>query len=138
MSLVTLYLVLAQATLTSFSGFGSLAQVRRDLVVERRVLSDEGLNRSVLVARSLPGPYGAYVVSVGYQVAGIGGAVAGWLALTTPALLAVPVLLGVRRLMEHPRVRGAVDALILASALLVVLTGITLARDLLQQIGLGG
>lgn len=135
MSTVGLYLVLVQATLTSFSGFGSLAQVRRDLVVERHALSDEALNRAVLVARTTPGPVGVYVVSVGYEVAGLRGAFAGWLALATPALLVIPVFTSVKRALAHPRVRGAVDALILTSALLVVVTGLSLARDLLGQVG---
>lgn len=135
MSIVTLYVVLVQATLTSFSGFGSLAQVRRELVIEQRALSDEALNRAVLVARTTPGPIGVYVVSVGYEVAGVGGAFVGWLALSTPALLVIPLFASVKRSLDRPHVRGAIDALILTSALLVAITGVSLCRDLLSQLG---
>lgn len=136
MSTLSLYLILVQATLTSFGGFGSLPQVRRELVVERQALSDDALNRAVLVARTTTGPVGVYVVSVGYEVDGLKGAFVGWLALATPALFAVPILVGVKRSLAHPRVRGAVDALILTSAVLVSIAGLSLLRDLLGQIGL--
>lgn len=133
MSVFALYLVLLKATLASFSGFGSLPQVRNDLVEERQVLTDEGLNHAVLVARTTPGPVGVYVVSVGYQVAGTPGAIAGWLALATPAVLVLPIWAVTRRLMTHPRVRSAVAGLILGSAVLVVTSAVPLALDVARQ-----
>ena len=130
MSILTLYFVLLKATLASFSGFGSLPQVREDLVVRRQVVSDEALNRAVLVARTTPGPMGVYVVSVGYEAAGLPGALAGWLALATPALLVVPLWGVASRFMHHRRVRGAISALVLASAVLILLAGIPLASEI--------
>lgn len=130
MSAVALYLILLKATLASFSGFGSLPQVREDLVVQRRLLTDDALNRAVLVARTTPGPMGVYVVSVGYEVAGVPGAIAGWLALATPAILIVPLARVATRMLDRPRVRGALDALILASAVLIIAAGVPLIRDL--------
>ena len=47
------------------------------------------LNESVAISRSTPGPVGLYIVSVGYLIAGVPGAIAGWLAMITPALLSV-------------------------------------------------
>ncbi len=126
-----LYLVLLKATLASFSGFGSLPQVRQDLVLHHQVLSDDALNQAVLVARTTPGPMGTYVVSVGYQVRGLAGAVVGWLALATPALLVIPLWGIAVPAMGHARVRGAISGLILASVVLVLLTGVPLARDVL-------
>ena len=78
MSAITLYVILLKATVASFSGFGSLPQVREGLVVQRHVLSDDALNRAVLVARTTPGPMGVYLVSVGYEVAGRGRRQGGW------------------------------------------------------------
>ena len=133
MSAFALYLLLAKATLLSFSGFGSLAQVRDDLVIQRGVLTDEALNRAVLVGRTTPGPMGVYLVSVGYEVAGVRGAIAGWLAVATPALLIMPIMMLTSRMINHPRIRGALDAMILASAVLIVLAGVPLMRDVWSQ-----
>ena len=118
-----------KATLASFSGFGSLPQVREELVVTRAVLTDDALNRAVLVARTTPGPMGVYVVCVGYEVAGLEGAVAGWLALATPALLILPLSYAATRGLNYPRVRSAIDALILASAVLIAVAAVPLIRD---------
>lgn len=134
MTLLALYWVLLKATLFSFSGFGSLPQVRADLVVERRVITDEQLNRAVLVARMTPGPMGVYIVSVGYEANGVPGAAMGWLAMATPALLVVPILFVAGRIASHPRASGAINALILASAVLLVMSCWPLAVDLVAQL----
>ena len=134
MTAIALDWLLLKATLFSFSGFGSLPQVREDLVVRHALISDDQLNRAVLVARTTPGPMGVYVVSVGYEARGLNGAIAGWLALATPALLVVPLLIVAGRLANHPRAMGAINALILASAVLLVLSSWPLAVDLLGRL----
>jgi chromate transporter len=93
---VVLYLLLLQATLTSFSGLTSIPLVRNDLVVGRAVLTDDELNSALAIGQTTPGPVGLYIVVVGYFAAGIPGAIAGALALATPALLAVPMLRALR------------------------------------------
>lgn len=133
MSTLSLYVILLKATLTSFSGFGSLPQVREELVVQRHLITDDALNRAVLVARTTPGPMGVYVVSVGYEAGGFAGAFAGWLALATPAILIVPLARGSTRMLGHPRARGALDALILASAVLIIAAGVPLALGLADR-----
>jgi len=138
MSLGLLYLLLLKATVTSFSGMGSLPQIRQDFVVTRRVVDDEQLSRAVLVGRSTPGPLGAFVVSIGYAARGWPGAVAGWLALVTPAFLAVPLLVLLRRWLYLSRLRTAVDAVIIAGATLLVPSGVGLARDAIAQLFQGG
>lgn len=75
----------------------SLPVVRDELIVHRHVLTDEQLNEAVVITRSTPGPVGLYIVSVGYFAAGILGAIAGWLAMITPALLILPLLRFARR-----------------------------------------
>jgi chromate transporter len=128
-----LYLLLLRATVLSFSGFGSLPQVREDLVVRHGVLTDEQLNRSVLVARTTPGPMGTYLVAVGYEVGGTRGAVAGWLALATPAFLVIPLLLVLESFSRHPRVVSALSSLLLASAVLLVLSCLPLTSELIAS-----
>jgi chromate transporter len=116
MNLIVLYLLLLKASVTSFSGLGSLPVIRQDLVVSRQVITDRQLNAAVAVGRVTPGPAGLYMVSVGYFVAGVPGAAAGLLALVTPALSVILLLNHLRQKAEHPRVKSALQAVVLASA----------------------
>jgi len=134
MSLLLLYALLLKASITAFSGVGGLPQIRQDLVVTHQVLSDDDLSRALLFGRSSPGPVGLYVVSVGYAVRGAPGAIVGWLALASPAFLAIPFLVLLRRWFHLSRMRSAVDAVIVASATLLVPSGVLLVRDAVMQI----
>lgn len=133
MSLLLLYGLLLKATVTSFSGLASLPIIRADFVERYAVLTDRQLNTAVAAGRSGPGPIGAYVVSVGYQVRGWPGAAMGWLAMITPAFLIVPMLrfLGARA--SHRRARGAIRGVLLASAALLAAATIPLGRDALTS-----
>lgn len=139
MSLWLLYALLLKATVTSFSGMGSLPQVRQDFVLTTHALADDELSHAVLLGRSSPGPMGVYVVSVGYLVAGWPGAAVGWLALVTPALASVPLLVVVRRWHHLRRVRGSVDAVVVAGGALLLPAAVQLARDAMTALvaGLG-
>ena len=134
MTVVLVYLLLLKATMTSFAGMGSLPQIQQDFVQTYQFISDEQLSQAVLVGRATPGPMGAYVVAVGYFAAGWGGAVAGWLAMITPALVAIPLLAAIQRWLHLPRIRAAVDAVVIASAALLVASGIDLTIDAVQQL----
>ena len=134
MNVVELYLLLLKGTITAFAGLASLSVVQDALVVQHQVLTATQLNEAVVITRSTPGPVGLYVVSVGYFVAGVPGAVAGWLAMITPALLAIPLLSIIRRWHHLPRLRAAVDGVVIASAVLLVGSGVTLAIDAIQQL----
>ena len=131
MSLLLLYALLLKASVTSFSGMSALPQIRQDLVVTHHAMTDEDLSRAVLFGRSSPGPVGLYIVSVGYAARGVPGAVAGWLALASPAFIAIPLLAALRRYLHLSRMRGAVDAVIIASATLLIPSGVLLVRDAL-------
>ena len=134
MALLTLYLLLLKATVTSFSGMASLPQIREDLVETHRLLTDDQLSQAVLVGRASPGPMGAYVVGVGYLAGGTPGAIAGWLAMITPAIFAIPLLATVQRWLHLPRMRSLVDAVVIAGATLLVPSAIQLARDAIRQL----
>ena len=135
MNVAVVYLLLLKATTTSFAGMGSLPQIQQDFVQTYRVLSDEQLSQAVLVGRATPGPMGAYVVAVGYFAAGWPGAIAGWLAMITPALLAIPLLAAIQRWLHLARMRAAIDAVVIASAVLLVAAGVRLLIDGTQQLG---
>jgi len=134
MSFLALYALLLKATVTSFAGMGSLPQIRHDLVVTAHAITDEQLSQAVLIGRSTPGPVGAYVVAVGYFAGGLPGAIAGLFAVMTPALAAVPLLVLMQRWLHLPRVRAAVDAVVMASAVLLVASVVRMAGDGVQEL----
>ena len=128
-----LYALLLKGAVTAFAGLASLPVVRDALVIQHHVLNDTQLNEAVVITRSTPGPVGLYIVSVGYFVAGVPGAIAGWLAMITPALLIIPWVHFVGRKMEHPRVKSVLQTVVIASAGLLLAAAIPLARDALTD-----
>ncbi len=129
MNLVLIYLLLLKATLTSFSGLASLPVIRADFVSHHHLISDRQLTTAIAAARLGPGPVGLYVVSVGYYAAGLPGAVAGWLAMITPAFLVLPLLRFIGKRAEHPRVKSLIRNTLLASAGLLLSAAVPLAHD---------
>ncbi|MCC6538619.1 MAG: chromate transporter [Bryobacterales bacterium] len=132
MNALLLYFLLLKATLASFSGLSSLPAVRDDLVVRHAVLTDRQLNTAVAIARVSPGPFGLYLVPVGYYAGGWPGAVAGVAATITPAFFIVLLLRFAAARTMNPRVLAAISAVTYASAGLVLASVIPLARDALQ------
>jgi chromate transporter len=128
MNLVVLYLLMVKATVTTLNGPMSLPILRDELVVKQRVITDRELSAAVTAAQSSPGPMGIYVVSVGYFVAGVPGAAAGFLTLVTPAFVAVPLIRFIGRRLETPRARRTLNAAMLASAGLILTSAVPLAQ----------
>ena len=133
MSPIVLYLHLLKATGTTFAGLASIPVLHADLVQQHHVLTDQQLNVSIVVTRSTPGPAGLYIVSVGYFVAGVWGAIAAWAAMITPAVLAVALLRFLGRRAQHPRAGGAIQAVVLASAGLLWVDAIPLGKQALTN-----
>ncbi len=129
MNLAVLYLLLLKASVTSFSGLGSLPMIRSDFVVERHALTDRQLNTAVVAGRTGPGPFGLYIVCVGYTVAGVPGAVSAFFALITPAFLVLPMMYWLGKRADSPRARDAIRGLLLGSAGLLLAASVPLARD---------
>lgn len=133
MNPVLLYLLLLKGTITAFAGLASLSVVQDALVLQHHVLTDAQLNEAVVITRSTPGPVGLYVVAVGYFVAGLPGATAGWLAMITPALLILPLVHFAGRWIDHPRVRSVLQTVVIASAGLLLAAAIPLAQNALTD-----
>ncbi len=133
MSFIELYLVLLKGTATAFAGLASLPVIQDALVTHRHVLTAEQLNEAVVITRSTPGPVGLWVVSAGYFAAGVPGAIAGWLAMITPALLIIPSVHLAGRRIEHPRVRSVLQTVVIASAGLLLAAAIPLGREALTN-----
>ena len=134
MNVAIVYLLLLKATVTSFAGMGSLPQIQQDFVETHRAITAEQLSQAVLAGRSTPGPIGAYVVAVGYMAAGWPGALAAWLAMMTPALAAIPLFILMQRWIHLPRVRAGVDAVVIASAILLLASGVSMATEAWRQL----
>ena len=133
MGLWELYVVLLESTATSFGGLASLPLLHDALVTNAHVLSDQQLHEAIVINRSTPGPVGFYVVSIGYFVAGLPGALVGWLAIVTPALAIIPAAHFAGRWIDHPRVKSTLQAVVIASAGLLAATSIPLGRSALTD-----
>ena len=131
MNVFLLYLLLLKGTITAFAGLASLPVIQESLVNHYHVLTNEQLNNAVVITRSTPGPVGLWVVSAGYFAAGVPGAIAGWLAMITPALLIIPLVHFVGRKLENPRTKAVMQAVVITSAGLLLAAAIPLGRDAL-------
>ena len=125
--------IFARSTFTSFAGLASLPEIRAELVEHRHWITDEQLNQSIVISRTTPGPVGVYVVSVGYLADGVPGAIAGWLAMASPALAAILLVGSLGKRARHPRVRSMLQCVVIASAALLVLAAIPIGRDALDS-----
>jgi len=119
--------------MTSFAGMTAISVIHDSLVVHHHVLTDAQIGEAIAISRSTPGPVGLYIVSIGYFVAGWPGAIAGWLALITPALCIIPLVHFVGARMEHPRVKAALETILIASAALLLAATIPLAQGALTS-----
>lgn len=129
-----LFLVFLKAAALGLGGFGSLPVLREELIVAG-LATDEQLVQALAVGRLSTGPNGTYVVSLGYFVGGIGGAIAALAAMCIPPLVMVPaVALARARLLSGTFagfIRGASLAtagLLLAIALALLVPGGEWAR----------
>lgn len=133
MNALVLFFYLLKATVTTFSGLASLPVLRQDLVLHHHVITDQQLNTAIVVTRTTPGPVGLYVVSVGYFADGVPGAIAGWLAMIAPALLIIPLIHFIGRHATHPRLRSMLQGVVLASAGLLWVASLPLARETVRD-----
>jgi chromate transporter len=133
MSLLLLYLQLLKGAITAFAGLASLPVIQEALVFHHHLLTEKELNEAVVITRSTPGPVGLYIVAVGYFVAGVPGAIMGWLGMITPAMLIIPLVHFAGRKIEHPRVKSVLQSVVIASAGLLLAAAIPLARDALTD-----
>ena len=101
--------------------------IREDLVVTRGVLTDEELNSAIAISQASPGPLACTSSSWATSLRDP-GALAGALALATPAILAIPIARAVRRHRDS-EVRGACAAIVIASCVLMATTSVRLAPE---------
>lgn len=131
MKFLVLLWILMKSTCTSFAGMASMPEVRAELVDDRHWVTDDQVDASVVIARTTPGPVGVYIVALGYMADGVPGAIAGWIAMTAPALVAIALVGYLGRRARHRRVRNMLQCVVLASAVLLVLAAIPIGQDAL-------
>ena len=127
MNPLLLFVLMFRASLFSTSGTGNLPGLHDDLL--RRGWADERqFGEALAVGQVSPGPSGLWVVSLGYLVDGLRGALLATVAISLPPLLVLALDRLYRRsaLSEHPAMEGFVRGLSLAvvGTFLVVLVQI--------------
>jgi chromate transporter len=96
------------------------------------MITNAELDEAVVITRTTPGPVGVYVVSVGYMAYGWPGAIAGWIAMAAPSMFVVLLVGYFGRRAQHPRVKGMLQCVVLASATLLVLAAVPIGREALN------
>src|SRR5262245_36769659 len=121
-----LFWIMFKASLLSTTGTGNLPIVHQDLLA-RGWANDRQFAESLAIGQISPGPSGLWVISMGYLVDGLRGAVLTLIAISLPPLLALLLVHGFySRWGGHPATQGFVRGLGLAviGIFAVVLTGI--------------
>jgi chromate transporter len=123
---LSLFWIMFKASLLSTTGTGNLPIVHQDLI-SRGWATDRQFAESLALGQISPGPTGLWVLSLGYLVGGLRGAVLTLVAISLPPLLVLLLVHGVyRRWGHHAAVQGFVRGLGLAvcGVFTIVLTGI--------------
>ncbi len=128
-----LFLVFAKAGALLFgSGYVLLAFLRADLVEQLRWMTDAQLLDAIAVRQITPGPVFTTATFIGYNLAGIAGAVVATVGIFLPAFVFVALSAPLLPAMRRSRVTGAVlDGVNVASLALMAAVTVTLARDAL-------
>ncbi len=106
-------LLLLKASLFSTGGLSNLPIVYDDLLA-RGWASERQFAEALAVSKTSPGPTGLWVISLGYLVDGLRGALLALLAITLPPLLILLLDRLYQRIGQHPLVQGFVRGLSLA------------------------
>jgi chromate transporter len=117
------------------SGYVLLAFLRADLVERLGWLTNAQLLDAIAVGQVTPGPLFTTATFIGYNLAGVSGAVAATVGIFLPAFVFVAVSAPLIPAMRRSRVTGAVlDAVNVASVALMAAVTCTLAADALTDL----
>ena len=122
---VALFLVLLKDSALALGGLGSLPLVRQDLVATG-FATDAQVVQALAIGRLSTGPTGLWIVSLGFQIGGWLGAIFALVACSLPPLVMVPATMASRRFLLTPAFAGIVRGAALATAGLLVSTGVSL------------
>jgi len=122
---LALFAVLLKDSALALGGLGSLPLLRQDLVATG-IVTDRQLVQALAIGRLSTGPNGLWIVSLGYQMAGLLGAVMALVASSLPPLAILPATAVARRWLLSVRFAGLVRGAALATAGLLCATGFSL------------
>lgn len=126
-----LFWLLLKASLFSTSGTGNVPSLHHDLLT-RGWATERQFGEALAVGQVAPGPSGLWVISLGYLLDGLRGALLALVAITLPPLLILVLDRLYRRVREHPAMEGFVRGLSLA----VIGTFLVVLVALLRGVGL--
>jgi chromate transporter len=125
-----LFLTFLKDAALSLGGLGALPLIRQDLVATG-LATDAQVVQALAIGRLSTGPTGLWIVSLGYLVAGWLGATFALIACSLPPLVMLPATALARRYLLTSAFAGFVRGASLATAGLLIATGVTLiAPDL--------
>jgi chromate transporter len=107
------FLLALKAALFSTGGMGNVPSLHNDLIA-RGWATERHFAEALAVGQISPGPNGLWVVSLGYLLDGIRGALLALLAICLPPILVLIVEKVYRRVQDHPAVDGFMNGLSLA------------------------
>jgi chromate transporter len=113
MNPVDLFWMMLKASLFSTGGMGNVPSLHSDLLA-RGWATEREFAESLAVGQVSPGPNGLWVISLGYLLDGLRGAMLALLAICLPPILVLLVVRLYRRVQHHPAVEGFVRGLSLA------------------------
>lgn len=131
MNRLVLFGLLLKASLFSTGGTGNLPSLHDDLL-PRHWAAETDFAEALVVGQLSPGPNGLWVVSLGYLVNGLPGALISLIAITIPPFLVILVERFYHRTKDHP----AMDGFVRGMSLAVVGISIFVLLQILSGIGL--
>lgn len=119
-----LFLLFLRSSALAVGGLASLPLLRADLVPQ--YVSDAAIVQALAIGRLAPGPNGLYIVSLGYLVAGLPGALYALIGASLAPLVILPATSLARRWLLSAWFGGVVRGVSLATAGLLLATGLTI------------
>ncbi len=117
--------LMLKAALFTTGGSGNVPILHQDFLA-RGWATDQQFAEALAIGQITPGPSGLWVISMGYIMDGVRGALLALVAITIPPMLVLVVHSMYRRIGHHPATEGFVRGLMLAvvGIFLIVLGGI--------------
>jgi chromate transporter len=111
---LTYFLLALKASLFSTGGFGNIPSLHDDLL-SRHWATERNFAEALAVGQISPGPIGLWIISLGYFLNGVPGALLSLAAILIPPFLILGVEWLYHKTKHHPAVEGFVRGLALST-----------------------